>query len=242
MTVTPAKEPKNRSIFRGMVPASMLDWEGKLTLSLFVGGCNFRCSYCHNPELVLKFDALPAVEWEEIESHLKSRKGWLDGIVIGGGEPTLHPEIIDILKRFRKLGYPVKLDTNGSFPDILEEIVKNDLVSFIAMDVKASLENYPKVVKSEISPSKIALSVEMIKGSAIEHEFRTTVVPGLIDKKEILSIARLLKGGDAYVLQQFNPKTTLDKSFQSIKPYSANLLKEWAEEASDFIPTRVRGV
>lgn len=219
----------------------MLDWEGKLSLSLFVGSCNFRCPYCHNPELVLEFETLPSIEWKEIESHLKSRKGWLDGIVIGGGEPTLHPQIVEVLKRLKKLGYPVKLDTNGSFPDVLEEIVKNNLVSFIAMDVKSSLENYKKVTRNEISPSKIALSVEMIKGSGIEHEFRTTVVPGIIDKKEILNIAKLLKGGALYVLQQFNPKNTLDQSYQSIKPYPLDLLKEWANEASDYIPTKVRG-
>ncbi len=219
----------------------MLDWEGKLSLSLFVGGCNFRCPFCHNPELVLSYKELPSVPWEDIEKHLLQRKDWLDGIVIGGGEPTLQPKLLEYLERFKEMGFPVKIDTNGSRPDVLEEIVKNGLASYIAMDIKASLRNYQKLAGTSVSVKDISISMEIIKGSGLEHEFRTTVVPGFIDRKEIMEIARFLKGGARYVLQQFNPKITLDKQLGNTKPYSVSLLQEWAKEASKFIPTKVRG-
>jgi pyruvate formate lyase activating enzyme len=219
----------------------MLDWEGKLALSLFVGGCNFRCPYCHNPELVLKTDELMTVPWEEIEEHLRNREGWLEGVVIGGGEPTLHPDLPYFLKRVKSLSYQVKLDTNGAFPQHLQELINQSLVDYVAMDIKASWPNYPRVVNSLVDVGKVKKSLDILRQSPIDYEFRTTVVPGFVDRKDIISIAKELAGARLYVLQQFNPHQTLDESLRDLAPYPHETIKKWAEEANDFVPTRLRG-
>ncbi len=229
------------SIFKGFVPTTMLDWEGKLALSLFVGGCNFRCPYCHNPDLVLSPEEIMTVPWTEIEEHLKSREGWLEGVVVGGGEPTFHTELPYFLERIKDLSYEVKLDTNGTFPQLLQELINQGLVDYVAMDVKAGWSNYPRVVNSIVDVEKVKKSVEILKQSSIEYEFRTTVVPGFVDRKDIISIARELAGAHSYVLQQFSPRITLDESLKELAPYPRETILRWAEEANDFVPTRLRG-
>lgn len=233
---------RHSSIFKGFVPTTMLDWEGKLALSLFVGGCNFRCPYCHNPDLVLKSDEVMTVPWVEIEEHLESREGWLEGVVIGGGEPTLHADLPYFLQKIKNLSYQVKLDTNGSFPQLLHKLINQGLIDYVAMDIKASWSHYPRVVNSLVDVDKVKKSVEILMQSPIEYEFRTTVVPGFVDRKDIISISKELAGARSYVLQQFNPHQTLDESLKELAPYPQETIKKWAEEANDFVPTRLRGV
>ncbi len=229
-------------IFGGFLPASMLDWEGKISSVFFTAGCNFRCPYCHNPELVVGIESLIPFEWEDLYSHLKTRIGWLDGVVIGGGEPTIHSDLPFYLKEIKKLGYLIKLDTNGSNPLMLEEIIKEGLVDFVAIDLKTSFDHYRDATQNFSSAELIRKSVEIVLNSGIDHEFRTTAVPGIVDRQDVLNIAKEVKGASSYVLQQFNPKVTLSKELRSVEPYSEETLRSWVEEANEIVPTRLRGV
>lgn len=240
---TPVARRDNRSsiVFGGFLPTSMLDWEGKVVSVFFTAGCNFRCPYCHNPELVTGLDKLIPFEWEDLYSHLETRIGWLDGVVIGGGEPTINSELPFYLRKIKELGYLIKLDTNGSNPSMLADLIKNDLVDFIAMDIKTGFNHYEDATRNFSSVKIIKESIETIINSGIQHEFRTTVVPGLVDRQDILSIAREIQGASGYVLQQFNPKVTLAEDMRLVEPYSSETLLSWVEESSKFVPTRLRG-
>ncbi len=220
----------------------MLDWKGKVASVFFTAGCNFRCPYCHNPELVADIENLIPFEWEDLYSHLKTRIGWLDGVVIGGGEPTIHPELPFYLKKIKELNYLIKLDTNGSNPSMIDELVKNGLVDFIAMDIKTGFKHYKDATGNFDSTKQIKESIEIIISSGIHHEFRTTVVPGLVDRQDVLAIAKEIQEAREYVLQQFNPKVTLKESMCLVEPYSFETLLSWANEANEIVPTRLRGV
>ncbi len=220
----------------------MLDWEGKLAATLFVAQCNFKCPFCQNPDLVRDYQRLPEIPWESIASHLISRKGWLDGVVIGGGEPLIHSKLIKYLREIKDFGYPVKIDTNGSRPELLQEIIEKNLVDYIAMDIKTSFPKYSLAAGRRVAVEKIKRSIKILIGSGIEHEFRTTVVPGIVDKEDILSLARYISKGRIYFLQQFNPKITLDPNFQKVKPYDNQFISELVKEANCYIKTKSRGL
>lgn len=240
-TSVAGRDQTSSIIFGGFLPASMLDWEGKISTVFFTAGCNFRCPFCHNPELVTELENLTPFEWEDLSSHLKSRKGWLDAVVIGGGEPTIHSELPFYLREIKKMGYPVKLDTNGSNPQMIEELINEGLVDFIAMDIKTGFNHYEDATSNFASVRLIKQTIEKILSSGLKHEFRTTVVPGLVDRHDVLAIAEEIKGADIYILQQFNPQKTLSKDFNFVEPYSSDTLYSWAKEASEIVPTRVRG-
>ena len=202
---------------KGLQKTSLIDYPGKVSCVVFVGGCNFRCPYCHNPDLVEK-NSLPDLEEEEILGFLEKRKKWLDAVVISGGEPTLYPELIALVRKVKELGYLVKIDTNGTNPRLLNELM--EIVDYVAMDIKASREGYEKVTKATVAIEKIEESVDILKNSSITYEFRTTVVPGLFDDKEAERIGDWLEGANLYVLQQFNPKKDMvDNSFKDVKPF-----------------------
>lgn len=241
-TPVAGRDKKSSLIFGGFLPTSMLDWEGKISSVFFTTGCNFRCPFCHNPELVIGPEELIPFEWEDLYSHLVARKGWLDGVVVGGGEPTIHPELQFYLREIKELGYPVKLDTNGSNPSMIEKLISEGLVDFIAVDVKTCFNHYKDVTSTQVSVKKIKETIEMIISSGVEHEFRTTIVPGLVDRQDVLSIAREIAGGSVYVLQQFSPRKTLSKDFSLVEPYPPETLCSWMEEVNKIIPTKLRGV
>lgn len=233
---------KSSIVFGGFLPTSMLDWEGKVTSVFFTAGCNFRCPYCHNPELVVDIQNLIPLEWEDLYAHLKSRIGWLDGVVIGGGEPTIHSELPLYLKKIKELNYLIKLDTNGSNPSMIDELIRESLVDFIAIDIKTGFTHYKDATKNFSSTKLIKESIEVIINSDIRHEFRTTVVPGLVDRQDVLAIAKEIQGAKDYVLQQFNPRQTLSKDLSLVQPYSSETLLSWVKEAHEIVPTRLRGV
>ena len=204
----------------GFQKFSLIDYPGKICAIVFTQGCNFRCPYCHNPELVKPSLFGKTIIEEEIFSFLEKRKGKLDAVEITGGEPTLQKDLVDFIHRVKEMGYLVKLDTNGSNPEMLEIIINHGLVDYIAMDIKAPLEKYKEVTHSVISPEKIKRSIRIIMNSNIKYEFRTTVVKSQLSREDIISIGKLIEGAKLYVLQKFIPSKTLDPNFLNEKTYS----------------------
>ncbi len=227
---------------RGLLPSSMLDWPGRVCSVLFLGGCNFRCPYCHNAELLEAGGSEDNVAWDDLEFFLRQRAGWIDGVSITGGEPTIHEDLPELCARLKGTGQPVKVDSNGSRPRMLADLISRGLADFVAMDVKTSLERYAEVVRMPLDPMNIAESIDVIIASGVEHEFRCTVVPGLVGLEDLESLAPRMQGARVLVLQQFSPGKTLDASLSGMKGYADEVLLEWAEKLSRAVPTQVRGL
>jgi len=189
--------------FVGMEKLSLVDYEGKLACTLFTNGCNFKCPFCHNSTLVVK-DNYSYIEDEEILLYLEKRKKHLDAVVITGGEPTLMNELIDKIKKIKQLGYLIKLDTNGSNPEIVKQLVENNLVDYIAMDIKNSFDKYPLTTAiNTINLDKIKQSINYIMNCNIDYEFRTTLVKEFHTEEDIIKIAHMINGSKKYFLQCF---------------------------------------
>lgn len=187
--------------FRGLQKTTLVDYPGQLACTFFVGGCNFRCPYCYNPDLVLERETGVRISQSEALAFLRARRGFLGGVCISGGEPLLqYPALGDFLRRAKRLGYKVKLDTNGSCPSQLRELFEARLVDYVAMDIKAPLEKYQAVVRKPVELAALQQSVELISTSGVDYEFRTTVFSDLtLDDFE--RIARWLSGSRRYCLQ-----------------------------------------
>src|SRR3990167_5893308 len=197
----------------GLQKLSLIDYPGKISAIVFTQGCNFRCPYCHNPELVdpgLHQECLPE---EEFFSHLEMRKGKLEAIAITGGEPTIQNDLIPFLMRVNAMGLLIKIDTNGSKPEILEELIGRNLVDYLAMDIKAPLKKYAAVTRTPVNGKAIRQSVMLIMNSGIDYEFRTTVVKSQIKEADILAMGRLIKNASLYSLQRYVPTKPLDNNF-----------------------------
>jgi len=199
-------------IIGGLQKCSLIDYPGRIGAIVFTQGCNFRCAYCHNPELVDPARYGPSLT-DEVIPFLEKRRGKLDAVTITGGEPTLQRDIGPFLREIRGMGYLVKLDTNGSLPDVLEGLICSGLVDYVAMDVKAPLEKYEKIAGVKMDTRKIRESIRLIVKSKIEHEFRTTVVRSQLDPEDLQAIAKLLDKAKLYVLQPFVGLKTLEKKF-----------------------------
>ena len=197
--------------FGGIQKNSMIDYPGKISCVIFFSGCNFRCPYCHNPELVNSNGQ--EVDKNNVMKFLEGRKHFLDGVVLTGGEATLCNEIFDICKEIKEKGYPIKLDTNGSRPEIIKELIKKELVDYIAMDIKTKPVLYKKYIQKNFSPDSILSSIEIIMQSKINYEFRTTCVKPLITESAIKDIVDLIKGAKLYVLQKFVHGKILNPDF-----------------------------
>ena len=223
----------------GLQKLTLLDFPEHVACTVFTLGCNFRCPFCHNSALVLedKVRQAETISEEEFFKFLNKRKGLLDGVAITGGEPLIQPDIKGFIRKIRDLGFLVKLDTNGSFPKQLKEILDEGLVDYVAMDIKSSKEGYPLAsgIKN-IDISAIEESVNILMSSSIEYEFRTTVMKELHTEKEFRSIAEWIKGCRAYYLQSYRHSETIlshmmDDEFQSLypkefTPYKNEELKE----------------
>lgn len=207
-------------MIKGIQKTSMVDYPGKIAATIFTDKCNFRCHFCYNVDLVLNYEKMPEISQQEILDFLEKRKKWLDGVCITGGEPTLHKGIIDFIKKIKSLGLLVKFDTNGTNPEMLNELIDGKLVDYVAMDIKASKENYERATNSKADIKAIQKSIDLLKQGKVEYEFRTTIVPKFFDKNEAKKIAEWLKGSKKYALQQFmEKKDMLDNSLKNTKPY-----------------------
>lgn len=216
----------------GFQKLTLLDFPGHTACTLFTLGCNMRCPFCHNTPLVTG-TAVERYTEEEIFSFLKKRQGLLDGVAITGGEPLLQKDIVSFIEKVRELGYEVKLDTNGSYPERLSEIICKGLVSYIAMDIKNSGEKYPLTSGSDISYETIKESIRLIKDSGIPHEFRTTVVKEHHTAADIISIAKMLGKTEKYFLQQF--KDSGDILCEGCSAHSDSVLYDMAEKAREYV-------
>lgn len=201
-------------IIGGFQKLSLIDYPGKLSSVIYTRGCNFRCFYCHNPQLVLPELYGEPYSEEKIFEFLQKRRNQIDGVVITGGEPTIHQDLIALILKIKELGYSIKLDTNGTNPDMIETLLFMDLLDYIAMDVKAPLHKYDKIIGYKIDVLRIRRSINIILNSGIEHEFRTTVVTSDLTSEDIVSIGELIRHASNYTLQQFNHTNILDKSHQ----------------------------
>jgi len=204
----------------GFQKVSLIDYPGKICAIIFTQGCNFRCPYCHNPELINLSDSQNLINEEEILLFLRMRKGKLDAVVITGGEPTLQQDLIEFLRKIREMGYLIKLDTNGSYPELIEKIIKLKIVDYLTMDVKAPLEKYQEITNSKVNPDIIRKSIESIMKSGADYEFRTTLVKSQLNKEDIIEIGKLIKDSKLYVLQKFVPSKTLNPKFLNETTYS----------------------
>lgn len=224
----------------GLEKFSLVEWPGKISGIVFTGGCNFRCPFCHNPELI---DLTSAEEsrvkpflWSEIEAFLEAKRGWLDAIIVTGGEPTLHASLPDFFRLIKGMGYSAALETNGSNPEMIECLLREKLLDRIQMDIKSSLTNYGAATGLENPPlDKIKRSVELLMRSGLEYEFHTTVVPGLVSEADIEQMEELISGAEKIVLQQFRPMKTFDKKYQEALPYTQEDLQKMGEKLKKFV-------
>ena len=228
---------------KGLEKFAPRDFPGHISSTVFLGGCNFRCPFCHNSDLVLRPEILPTFPLDYFLSFLDSRKGWLEGICISGGEPLLHDDLKTLLILIKDRNLLVKIDTNGSFPSRLEDLIQKKLVDHIAMDVKAPLARYQEVTRAAVNEEDIVRSVEIIKNSGLGYVFRTTLVPGLVGPEDIKKICQMLDGANIFQLQQFVPLNTLDSHYLQKKPYRREEIQGLARIAEPyFSEVRIQGV
>ncbi|MGI6595303.1 MAG: anaerobic ribonucleoside-triphosphate reductase activating protein [Candidatus Ratteibacteria bacterium] len=204
----------------GLQKVSLIDFPGRLSCIIFVQRCDFRCSYCHNPELVFPERFLPLLENADVLSFLEKRRRYLDGVVITGGEPFCDEDLISFLKKLKDMGYAVKIDTNGSFPAGLKAAITANLVDYIAMDIKAPPEKYSAVAGVKVDMDKIRESISLIMGGNISYEFRTTVVKEMLDVSDFEGIGELIKGAKLFYLQRFILPKESDSAALSYTTYT----------------------
>jgi pyruvate formate lyase activating enzyme len=207
----------------GLVKTSLIDFPGKIAAVVFTQGCNFQCGFCHNPDLIPMKKG--NISEDKVFEYLNTRKGKLDGVVITGGEPIIHEGLEDFIKSIRKLGFAIKLDTNGSNPVKLQSLLDKNLIDYVAMDIKGSLGAYPKISKY-LNKNVIQESIKIIISSGVEYEFRTTVLPYYHKLSDFQTIGKLLDGAKTYTIQGFRSQITLDKKLKTEASFSMNELEE----------------
>ena len=216
-----------------------MDWVGKITSVIFLPYCNFKCPYCQNPELVLNPDSLASIDIDDILKKLSNYKGWIDGICITGGEPTIHESLPELIRYIKKnSGLAIKLDTNGADPKMLEGLIKENLLDAVSMDVKAPLDDirYRRAAGVVVDVEKIKKSIDILKDSDLDVEFRTTVHRDMFTKKDIQDLAGQLKGAGRFKLQNFNANAdTIDPELKGSTPFDEETFKELQELARKII-------
>ncbi len=236
------------------IESSFSDWDGRVSSVIFVGGCNFRCGYCQNYPLTVKNPSrfhLRPIDEERIKESLKKNKRWIDGIVLTGGEPLMHPEIFRLAREIKDLGFPIKIDTNGSFPYVLLRLKKEGLVDYCALDIKTSLNpvKYKKMVglapfsKSgrDFEIGLIERTIDFLLEGDLEYEFRTTLVRNQVGEEEIAEIGERIKGGKRYYLQQYLPERARRKEFRKVLPYTKEEASKLLAIANRYIESHLRG-
>ncbi|WP_295583414.1 anaerobic ribonucleoside-triphosphate reductase activating protein [uncultured Oscillibacter sp.] len=226
----------------GLQKLSMVDYPGKLAATVFTGGCNLRCPFCHNALLVTRLEESPALAEEEVLAFLASRRGLLDGVVLSGGEPLLHPGAADFLAAVKDLGFAVKVDTNGCYPAALAEILDRGLADYVAMDIKNSREKYARTVGvPDFDLSPVEESIRLLGRSGVDHEFRTTAVREFHTPADIRSVGAWLEGAPRYVLQSFvDSGSLIGRGLHGLPPEEMDALAQAARPF--FGETTLRGV
>lgn len=217
----------------GLEKTTLIDYPGKVACMIYTIGCNFHCPYCHNPELV--DETAPEINIEDVFKLLEERKHLLDGVVITGGEPTLHDDLIDIMIRIKKLGYLIKLDSNGTHPEMLKQAVKLGLVDYFAMDIKAPLESYSQQVARPVDTEAIKESIQFIMNCGVEYEFRTTIVKSLLTEDDVEQIVKSVKGAKKYYLQKFIPTKILNPQLKKKMSYTNEEFEALRERVAPLV-------
>ena len=233
---------------KGFIETSFSDWPGKVVAVIFLPLCNFRCPYCHNHDLVLLPEKYPNFPLGEIVKSLRKRRGWIDGICISGGEPTLHrwlPSLLRYLKSAAGLSAPgvslgIKLDTNGTHPEVLQSLMEEGLLDYVAMDLKAPLEaeryaSIAGVSLGEEGLARIQASMQILLQGQVDYEFRTTLVPAFIGEEEVYALAGQVRGAKRYTLQNFNPRDPLDEKLNSVAPFDEQVLRRMQTKVNEII-------
>ena len=218
---------------KGFDQMSLVDWDGMVATTLYLSGCNFRCPYCHNSQLVLFPDKYESIPIEEILSYVREHDDFLDGAVITGGEPCCNRGIFDLARVLKAEGMKVKLDTNGSFPDVIETLITEELIDYVAMDVKAPLdfESYSRSagITDRRALDRVKDSIDLLLQGRVDYEFRMTVVPALHRPSDLRQVAEQLKGAARFVIQNYVPRDTIDPSFLEEAPYDRERLEEFRD-------------
>ncbi|MFA4941716.1 MAG: anaerobic ribonucleoside-triphosphate reductase activating protein [Patescibacteria group bacterium] len=247
-------------IIGGLQKFSLLDYPGIVSAIIFTKGCNFRCHFCYNPMLVwpekrvgklnitsaqtagekkdhpLSYSPQESIEEDGLFDFLESRQGKVEGVVITGGEPTIHQDLPEFIKKIKNLGYFIKLDTNGTNPAMIEKLIKKHLIDYIAMDLKAPKEKYEKVTGVKVDFKKIEKSVKIIKESNLPYEFRTTIAPGLLKKEDIEKMGKEIRGAEKWFLQKFQSEASLvDKNFQGQPAFMDKEMEEMAKIGKKYV-------
>ncbi len=206
----------------GLQKATLIDFPGKVACTVFLSGCNFRCPWCYSRELVLpqNIAVQPKISEKQFFDFLKTRQDLLSGVVVCGGEPTTHKDLPQFIQKIKKMNFLVKLDTNGSNPCALKNLLKDHLLDYVAMDIKAPFSKYDEATGTKVDLEKIKESVDLIKNSNIDYEFRTTVVPTVHTKEDIIEIAKWIAPAKKYYLQKFLPEKTVNPEFEKQRPFS----------------------
>lgn len=228
-------------LIKGFQKLTLLDYPGKTACTVFTGGCNYRCPFCHNAGLVTKLDT-EIISEGEVLSHLKKRQGILDGVAISGGEPLLQGDIEEFLQKIKELGYSIKLDTNGSFPDKLKSIIDKGLCDYVAMDIKNSKERYNETIGIDnFDISLMEKSVEILRNSDVDFEFRTTVTKNFHTMEDIEKIGEWIKGTEKYYLQNFvDSGNLIDSNVEGVSKEEMQLM---LERIKKYVPTaEIRGL
>lgn len=222
-------------IISGLQKTTFIDYPGKIATTIFLAGCNFRCPFCHNRNLVLNEKWLQKISPEEVLGYLKDRRKYLGGVCVTGGEPLIYNDIVSFIAAVKKLELAVKLDTNGTNPRLLKELYDQKLVDYVAFDIKASLEKYNEVSGVNVDAHKIKESIKMVMEREVAYEFRSTILPRFHPQLEIEKMAQLVKGARLYYLQNFVPRNTLDQSFMNERSYTSAEMKALAEVVGRYV-------
>ena len=227
----------------GLQKMSMVDYPGFIAATVFTQGCNFKCGFCYNRDLIAT-DKDPGFSQEEIFKYLNKRRNMIEGVCVTGGEPTLWPDLADFACRVKDIGLKFKLDTNGSDPDIISEMLKEGLLDFIAMDIKTSFSKYHLLKTPKNVEASLMKSIQTIISSQIPYEFRTTCVPELVTEEDIYSIGDVIKTAQRHCLQQFRPnETTIEEKYSKLKPYDKKKLSEFKSILEKFVKkVIIRGI
>ncbi len=220
---------------KGFQGTSLLDYPGHIAALVFFGGCNLTCPYCHNAALVLEPEALPDFPLADLLGELQRRRTFIDGVVISGGEPTLDPQLLPLLRQIKELGLQVKLDTNGLAPKVLKEVIWEGLVDLVALDLKTVPARYGELHTGPVSTDNLAKSVRLLMDNPVDCEFRTTCMPGLVGEAEIRELGEMIRGADRWMLQQYVPRHALAESAQAVEPYQAKQIEALAVIARQFV-------
>lgn len=228
---------------KGFQGTSLLDFPGRVAALVFYGGCNLTCPFCHNPALVLEPHTVPDLNPDELLDELRARQPFIDGVVVSGGEPTIDPQLPVFLEHLKRLNLAVKLDTNGLAPQVVQQLLAEKLIDFLAIDLKTSLQCYPQLHCRPVDPQALLTTVELVMHSAIPVEFRTTCVPGWVDADVVREWGERIRGASCWAFQQFHPAHALAEQARQLPCWTEAQIRGLADLARNYVAeVRVRGL